>query len=94
MCVWSQPLLYSLSSTFYRKGKRKILSLVFISFLGNFEVEYQLISFYFSGNKGETFCPRNISFLAIDSRNLWTVKNQPLAERERDNQDVKEKVLL
>lgn len=79
---------------FTGKGKRKILSLVFISFLGNFEVEYQLISFYFSGNKGETFCSRNISFLAIDSRNLWTVKNQPLAERERDNQDVKEKVLL
>lgn len=40
---------------FTGKGKRKILSLVFISFFGNFEVEYQLISFYFSGNKGEIF---------------------------------------
>jgi len=79
---------------FTGKGKRKILSLVFFPFLGNFEVEYRLISFYFSGNKGERFCLRNFSFLAIDSRNLWTVKNQPLAERERDNQDVKEKVLL
>ena len=83
MCVWSQPLLYSLSSAFYRKGeKRKILSLVFFSFLGNFEVEYRLISFYFSGNKGERFCLRNFSFLVIDSRNLRTVKKISLLLKE------------
>lgn len=82
MCVESALDLFPLKCFLPERGKRQFLSLVFISFLGNFEVEYQLISFYFSGNKGERFCPRNISFLAIDSRNLWTVKKISLLLKE------------